>query len=276
MRLFGVLATFTLLLPGTLAQANDTPSSDSALVGSAHRVGDVFDYTVKGDIAQSISGRDAFGRKVDQAATPTILNGSEHVAIKDVTPLGISLYRSGRLVAAVNGAKPQDHKGSGWTLVRDDGSIARDNSTLGGVFLLPVVFLGEKAVKEGAELQTGDRWSAKLGTKLFGMTARPMVSYSIDSQHLLLGVQVFSIIGAGSAPMKEPIYSNSGEPLGYATGTAHITIRCDYDRANQRIMSMDVEISDSLHLNAGKKPTGTVSDHERYLVSLDPATLSQN
>jgi hypothetical protein len=273
MRLFGVFTGCLLLCSVSLAQADPAlaPEAGTAL---AHRVGDVLDYTLTGNVAQAIVGRDAYGRKVDQAAMPTTLNGSEHVAIKDMTSLGISLYRSGQLVAAVSGGKPVKHPGSGWTLVRDDGTIARDNGNLGGVFLLPLVFLGENAVNDGAALRVGDRWSAKLGTKLFGMTARPTIRFAVDSQHLLLGVEVFSLTGEGSAPMKEPIYSNSGEPLGYATGTARIMVRCDYDRVNKRIMSMELDITDSLHLTSGKKTFGTVSDRQRYLVSLEPATLS--
>ena len=157
--------------------------------------------------------------------------------------------------------------------MRDDGSIAKDSGNLGGVFLLPLPFLGDRSVNAGLDLAVGTSWSEKLGTKLYGMMARPSMDFQITGQRLVLGVNVYELDATGSAPMKEPIVSNTGEALGYATGTAHISMHGEYDPLNHRIISMDIEVTDTLHIAGSGKRTGTVEDHQHYAVELDPASL---
>jgi hypothetical protein len=239
----------------------------------AHRVGDAFDYTVRGSMTQAILANDSLGKRINQPGTPTSLDGREHVAIKQISPQGITLHRSGLIVAVVSN-QSRKKSGNGWTLVRDDGSIAKDTGDLGGVFLLPLPFLGERSINEGLDLAVGTQWSDKLGTKLYGMTARPTMDFQIMGQHLALGVNVYEIEAVGTVPMKEPIVSNTGEALGYATGTAHISVHGEYDPANHRMISMDVDLVDTLRISGAAHHGGTVDDHQHYIVELDPASLA--
>jgi hypothetical protein len=279
-RFVGALAAASLLLLGSSgALAQDTGSAAASAVApvsaGTHRVGDAFDYTVHGSMAQSILAHDVLGQRVSQPGTPTALDGREHIAIKQVSDSGITLHRSGLIVAVVPNAKPQQKAGKSWTLVRDDGSIARDTGNLGGVFLLPLPFLGDKSLNAGSDLQVGSHWTDKLGTRLYGMTARPSMDFQVSGQRLVLGVDVFDVDAEGTVPMKEPVFSNSGEALGYAIGTAHVTVHGQYDHVNHRMLSMDVDVVDSLHLSgSAKHAQGTVSDHQHYVVELDPASLA--
>jgi hypothetical protein len=280
-RFAGALGAASLLLlgsSGALAQGTE-PAAASAVAPvtaeSTHRVGDAFDYTVHGSMAQSILAHDVLGQRVSQPGTPTALDGREHIAIKQISGSGITLHRSGLIVAVVPNAKPQQKAGKSWTLVRADGSIASDTGNLGGVFLLPLPFLGERSLNAGTELEVGSHWTEKLGTKLYGMTARPTMDFQISGQRLVLGVDVYDLEAEGTVPMKEPVFSNSGEALGYAIGTAHIVVRGQYDHVNHRMLSMDVDVEDSLRLSgATKHAQGTVGDHQHYVVELDPASLA--
>jgi hypothetical protein len=241
---------------------------------TTHRVGQVFDYSLHGEVGQTISGRDASGRAVDQRAAATTLTGRERIAIKQTSTRGMTLHRSGAITASVAG-RPVSKPGTGWTLVNSDGTVVRDHGTLGGLFLLPLGFLGERAVNGGATIAVGDSWSGKLGTKLYGMTARPQMKFSVTGTRFVLGTSVFSVQATGTVPMKEPVVTNSGEMLGYATGTAHITLSFDYDRANARVVAMDLRVQDDLRLSGGSKAArGKVSDSQRYLVALDAGSIS--
>jgi hypothetical protein len=185
-----------------------------------------------------------------------------------------SLHRSGAITASVAG-RPVSKPGTGWTLVNRDGTVVRDHGTLGGLFLLPLGFLGERAVNGGATIAVGDSWSGKLGTKLYGMTARPQMKFTVTGTRFVLGTSVFSVEATGTVPMKEPVVTNSGDMLGYATGTARITLNFDYDRANARVVAMDLRVQDDLRLSGGKKAArGKVSDTQRYLVALDAGSIS--
>ena len=280
-RFAGAVVAASLLLLGS----SGAFASDSAVAGpaapapaeSAHRVGDAFDYTVRGSMTQSILAHDVLGQKVDQPGTPTALDGREHISIKQISDSGITLHRSGLIVAVVPNAKPQQKAGKSWTLVRDDGSIARDTGNLGGVFLLPLPFLAGKSLNAGSELQVGTRWTEKLGTKLYGMTARPTMDFEVTGQRLVLGIDVFDVDADGTVPMKEPVFSNSGEALGYAIGNAHIAVHGQYDHVNHRMISMQVDVDDNLRLSgATKHAQGTVGDQQHYVVELDPASLATN
>jgi len=280
-RFAGVIVAASLLLlgPSGVLAEDTAPVPGSAIAPVAadgpHRVGDAFDYTVHGSMTQSILAHDVLGQKVDQPGMPTALDGREHISIKQISDSGITLHRSGLIVAVVPNAKPQQKAGKSWTLVRDDGSIARDTGNLGGVFLLPLPFLGDKSLNAGSDLQVGSRWTDKLGTKLYGMTARPTMDFEVSGQRLVLGVDVFDIDADGTVPMKEPVFSNSGEALGYAIGTAHITVHGQYDHVNHRMISMEVDVEDTLRLSgATKHAQGTVGDHQHYVVELDPASLA--
>ncbi|MBV8172511.1 MAG: hypothetical protein JO219_11335 [Candidatus Eremiobacteraeota bacterium] len=256
----------------TLVNGDNTAAAPATETGAVHRVGDSFDYTVKGSMLQSILANDGLGKKIDQPGLPTALDGREHIAVKQISLQGLTLHRSGLIVAIVSN-RSEKSSGKGWTIVRDDGSIAKDSGNLGGVFLLPLPFLGDRSVNAGLDLAVGTSWSEKLGTKLYGMMARPSMDFQITGQRLVLGVNVYELDATGSAPMKEPIVSNTGEALGYATGTAHISMHGEYDPLNHRIISMDIEVTDTLHIAGSGKRTGTVEDHQHYAVELDPASL---
>jgi len=247
------------------------PDPEATIV--PHRVGQVFDYSLHGEVGQSISGRDASGHSVDQRSVATTLTGRERIAIKQASSRGLTLHRSGTITATVAG-RPVSKPGTGWTLVNGDGTVVRDHGTLGGLFLLPIGFLGERAVKGGAALAAGDSWSAKLGTKLYGMIARPSMKFVVTGTRFVLGTSVFSVEATGTVPMKEPVVANSGEMLGYATGTAHITLNFDYDRAHARVVAMDLRVQDDLRLTGRSKAQGKVSDSQRYLVALDAGSIS--
>ncbi|HEY8078590.1 MAG TPA: hypothetical protein VIF62_30880, partial [Labilithrix sp.] len=64
-----------------------------------HVVGDVYDYSLHGTLSQEIVGKDPFGRIVHQPASPTDLLGRERIAVKSVAASGLSLHRSGSIVA---------------------------------------------------------------------------------------------------------------------------------------------------------------------------------
>ncbi len=241
---------------------------------STHRVGQIFNYSLHGEVGQSILGRDSSGRAVDQRATTTTLTGRERIAIKQLSPQGITLHRSGAITATVEG-RPVSKPGTGWTFVDGNGTVVRDHGTLGGLFLLPLGFLGERAVNGGAALAIGGSWSGKLGTKLYGMVARPKMKYVVTGTRMVLGTSVFSVEATGTVPMREPVVTNAGEMLGYATGNARITLRFDYDRANARVVAMDLRVQDDLRLSGGAKSAqGKVSDTQRYLVALDAGSIS--
>jgi hypothetical protein len=251
------------------------PATPEALPAIApHRVGQVFNYSLHGEVGQSISARDAAGHTVAQRASTTTLTGRERIAIRQISPRGITLHRSGAITASVAG-RPVSKPGTGWTLINGDGTVVRDHGTLGGLFLLPLGFLGERAVNRGAALAVGASWSGKLGTKLYGMVARPQMKYTVTGTRLVLGTSVYSIEATGNVPMKEPVVTNAGEMLGYATGSARITLRFDYDRANARVVAMDLRVQDDLKLSGAKKTArGKVSDTQRYLVALDAGSIS--
>jgi hypothetical protein len=254
------------------AMAPQAPEPVSTI--TAHHVGQIFNYSLHGEVGQSILGRDASGRAVDQRATATTLTGRERIAIKQTSSQGITLHRSGAITASVEG-RPVSKPGTGWTLVNGDGTVVRDHGTLGGLFLLPLGFLGERAVNGGAALAIGGSWSGKLGTKLYGMTARPKMNYVVTGTRLVLGTSVFSIEATGTVPMREPVVTNTGEMLGYATGSARISLRFDYDRLNARVVAMDLRVQDDLKLPGGSKyGQGKVSDVQRYLVALDAGSIS--
>ncbi len=129
-------------------------------------------------------------------------------------------------------------------------------------------------MKSGGELAVGDRWSAKLGTKLYGMTARPHLTFTVTAERLISGTKIYSIEASGSAPMKEPVMTASGEPLGYATGTAWISAHFEYDRDNRRLVSMRADLTDTLrYAGPTKHVGGRVKDHQHCEVSLDQSAL---
>ncbi|HLJ83046.1 MAG TPA: hypothetical protein VKT51_02570 [Candidatus Eremiobacteraceae bacterium] len=248
-----------------------TPTSSAI---AAHRAGQIYDYSLHGEVGQSIVGSDALGRAVDQRAMPTTLNGRERVAIKEASSDGLTLHRSGAITATVAG-RPVSKPGTGWTLVNAEGVVVRDHGTLGGLFLLPLGFLGERAVKGGAVLAIGDSWGGKLGTKLYGMTARPELSFSVTGMRYVLGQSVYSIDATGTVPMREPVVTNTGVLLGYASGSAKLDLRFDYDRANARVVALDLTVRDTLTMSGtGKSARGKVEDTQRYLVALDAGSIS--
>jgi hypothetical protein len=240
-----------------------------------HAVGDVFNYSLHGTLSQSIVGHDPFGRQVRQVATPTVLQGRERIAVKAISAQGLALHRSGSVVATFNGKSSSTQSGTGWTLVTPLGNVEdRKGSTLGGLFLLPLGFLADRAVNGGATPNVGDRWNAKLGMTLFGMAAQPRLSFSVVGTRRVFGMTVLNLVATGSAPVKEPVVTNDGIALGNAVGTAHVTLRCDYDPASLRAVSMDIVVWADLRLATSRHgASGKVSDRQRYLVALDADSL---
>lgn len=260
-----------------LAPAAADQSATAAVWPSprAHAVGDVMDYSLRGTMSSSIRGHDAFGRLVRQAATPTMLIGRERVAIKEITSEGLGLHRSGTIVATFKGKSSPAQTGTGWTLVTPNGVVEdRKGSTLGGLFLLPLGFLGERSVDGGTPLAVGTHWETKLGVALFGMAARPTMRFEVTGTRQIFGTTVYSLSATGTAPIVEPIVTNDALPMGNAKGTAHISLQCDYDPHVMRTISMDIHVVDNLSIVArAHGPTGAVHDDQHYLVALDEASI---
>ncbi|MDQ6768314.1 MAG: hypothetical protein M3Z41_10945 [Candidatus Eremiobacteraeota bacterium] len=273
MLILGLLLVAGLLAsPTTVAGASSpgpTPGPPSRFVG------ETLSYSLRAVMTQSIAGKDTFGRQINQASTPTSIKLHESIAITKATQQDISLHRYGTITAVVVGAKPVTKSGQGWTTVDSRGLVVRDSGKLGGLFLLPLPFLANASMKEGAELAVGDRWSGRLGTKLYGMTARPNLTFTVTAERFVAGAKVYSIDAAGTVPMKEPVMTVAGDSLGYATGTADITTHFEYDRDNRRLVSMHAELNDTLHYRGpAKRLAGRVRDHQLCDVSLDSSSVS--
>lgn len=239
-----------------------------------HVVGDVYDYSLHGTLSQAIVGKDPFGRNVRQPATPTDLLGRERIAVKSVAASGLSLHRSGSIVATFKGRSSPSQRGTGWTLVTPEGDVHdRKGSTLGGLFLLPLAFLADRAVDDGLTPAIGSTWSAKLGMALFGMTAQPRLRFQVTGSRKVLGVLVYTLTATGTAPVKEPVVTNDGIALGDAVGTSHVTLRCDYDPAARRAVSMDIAVASQLDISSHGKRTGTLTERQHYLVALDAGSI---
>ncbi|HLW38509.1 MAG TPA: hypothetical protein VKR99_08790 [Candidatus Eremiobacteraceae bacterium] len=273
MVLLAIVAAGIVLAPAALSATAATQPAATALAPQSHHIGETFDYSLHGEMSQSIMGQDAFGRRLNQVLAPTSVKGHESIAITALSASLVSLERSGSVTATVDGATPHTQPGSGFTTVDNRGAVLRDKGKLGGLFLLPVVFLGDQAMNQGNALQIGDRWAGQLGTKLYGMLSRPMLHFSVVGERTVLGVNVYSVIADGDVKMKEPVMTSTGEALGYATGVAHVTVHADYDRDNRRLVSMDIELTDTLHYAVSKHIRGSVHDHQRYLVALDASSM---
>lgn len=239
-----------------------------------HVVGDVYDYSLHGTLSQAIVGKDPFGHAVRQPATPTDLQGRERIAIKSINASGLSLHRSGTIVATFKGRSSPSQRGAGWTLVTPRGDVKdRKGSTLGGLFLLPLSFLADRAVDDGLTPEIGSVWTAKLGMALFGMTAQPRLRFRVTGRRTVLGVVVYTLTATGTAPVHEPVVTNDGVALGDAVGTSRVTLRCDYDPAARRAVSMDIAVAANLNITARGKNTGKLSERQHYLVALDAGSM---
>lgn len=241
-----------------------------------HAIGDVLAYSLHGTLSQQIRGHDPFGRSIRQDGVPTVLQGRERIAIKAVDDRGLSLHRSGTISATFNGHSPVAQTGAGWTLVTPEGSVRdRKGSTLGGLFLLPLGFLGERAVDNGAIPVVGTAWTNKLGMALFGMTAQPMLHYQVTGTRSIFGTVVLTLVGNGTAPVKEPVVSNDGIALGDAIGITHVTLRCDFDPLTRRAIAMDISLHGDLRIRGGHgRGTGVVADRQHILVALDASSIN--
>jgi hypothetical protein len=271
-------ALFTVVTPLALAPANaGTPEAPADWPSPRpHAVGDVLDYSLRGTMSAEIKAHDAFGRAIRQQATPTLLVGRERIAVKSISPRGLALHRSGSIIATFKGKSSPAQSGSGWTLVSSDGIVQdRKGSTLGGLFLLPLGFLGDRSVNDGAPLAVGAHWQSKLGVALFGMAARPLMRFEVTGTREIFGTTVYTLSATGTAPIVEPIVTNDAVPLGNAKGTAHITLHCDFDPHVMRTVSMDIDVIDDLHIvGRSHSPGGDVHDEQHYLVALDAASIN--
>lgn len=275
MLIVAMVAAVVIASHGSHATNTVAQTAGAALAPQSHHIGETLDYSLHGEISQTVVGNDVFGRSINQTTAPTVIKGHENISITGLNASSLSLQRSGEVTAFVPGAKPFARPASGWTTVDIFGAVLQDKGKLGGLFLLPVAFLGEQAVNRGNALQIGDRWSAQLGTKLYGMLGRPMLHFSVTGQRTVLGVDVYSIVADGDVKMKEPVLTAMGEALGFATGSAHITAQADYDRINHRLVSLQFELTDVLHYTgAGHHVAGRVKDHQRYLVALDDSSMA--
>jgi len=261
--LFAAVAALFL----TTADAAEPTTTPPAQV---RYVGETMSYSLHATMSQSIAGDDAFGRRISQTSAPTSLKLHERISITKTTPEDLGMHRLGSITATVDGAKPVNKDGQGWTTVNNAGIVLHDSGKLGGLFLLPLPFLADAAMHDGQDLTVGDTWSGQLGTKLYGMTARPHLKFSVTAERLVGDTRVYSIDATGTVPMKEPVMTTSGEPLGYATGMASVTAHLEYDRANRRIVSMRAQLTDVLHYKGPtKRASGHVKDHQQCEVSLD-------
>lgn len=269
------LAAIAMVSSPSMGAANSGSTLPLAVVSPRpHVVGDVYDYALHGTLSQAIVGKDPFGRAVRQPATPTDLQGRERIAIKSIGASGLSLHRSGTIVATFNGRSSPSQRGTGWTLVTPHGDVKdRKGSTLGGLFLLPLAFLADRAVDDGLTPAIGSAWTAKLGMALFGMTAQPRLHFQVTGRRTVLGVLVYTLAATGTAPVKEPVVTNDGIALGDAIGTSHVTLHCDYDPAARRAVSMDISVAANLHITTRGKSTGTLSERQHYLVALDAGSI---
>lgn len=271
-------ATAALALTASPARSADSAST-LPLPGVSprpHIVGDVYEYSLHGTLSQAIEGRDPFGHAIHQPATPTDLQGRERIAVKSVDGKGLSLHRSGSIVATFKGRSSPAQRGAGWTLVTPQGDVLdRKGSTLGGLFLLPLSFLADRAVNGGAMPAIGSAWTAKLGMALFGMTAQPRLRFEVTGSRTVLGVLVYTLAATGTAPVKEPVVTNDGIALGDAMGTSHIDLHCDYDPAARRALSMDIAVKANLAIAAHGKTHGTLTERQHYLVALDASSIGR-
>ena len=224
-------------------------------------------YHLHGVVAQAIKARDRFGRRYDQPASMSRLEGREEIVIRQTSPGALALERSGRIVAVVR-EKSSPRSGRARTELRSDGSLARDDGKLGGIFLFPLPFLATHSINGGAELHVGDRFTQSLGTKLFGMRAPPRVILAVGAESP--AGDTYMLTGSGAAPMKEFTVAADGTALGYASGTAHLTLSCDYDRRNLRARALTVDVRDTLRLtDASHRTIGTVKDTQHYRITLE-------
>jgi len=270
--MLAILAAGLVALQSAVADGSG-PSPTPA--PQARYVGETLSYSLSAVMSQSIAGSDAFGKAVNQTSAPTNVKLHESIDITKATPQDLSMHRTGTITAVVVGAKPVSKTGQGWTTVTSAGQIVHDSGKLGGLFLLPLPFLADAAMKSGGDLSVGDRWSGKLGTKLYGMTAQPRLVFTVTAESVVSGSKVYSIEATGSVPMKEPVMTASGDPLGYAKGTAEISAHFEYDRDNRRLVFMRAELSDTLHYSGPTKHvSGRVKDHQQCEVSLDQASLA--
>jgi hypothetical protein len=105
------------------------------------------------------------------------------------------------------------------------------------------------------------------------MTARPRLKFTVTAERLVAGDKIYTIEAAGTVPMKEPVMTASGEPLGYATGMADISAHLEYDRDNRRLVSMRADLNDTLRYSGpAKRVGGHVKDHQQCDVSLDESS----
>ena len=264
----------SLSAAGADATGSALPLADAS--PRPHQVGDIFSYSLHGTLSQAIVGRDAFGRSIRQAAAPTDLQGREKVAVKSITTRGLALHRSGSILATFSGRSSPAQPGSAWTLVTPQGDVLdRKGSTLGGLFLLPLGFLGDRAVNGGAAVAIGSHWSGKLGMALFGMIAQPFMRYQVVGSRKVFGVSVVTLSGSGTVGVKEPIVTNEGVALGNGTGRAHVTLHCDYDPLSLRAIAMDIQVVSDLRVRATKQSgSGAVTDRQHYLVALDAGSIA--
>ena len=257
----GLLAMFS-----AVADSSQTSSTSAA----TRFVGETFSYSAHAVMSQSIAGNDVFGRRINQTSAPTSVKLHESIAITKTTAQDLTMHRLGTITAVVVGARPVTKSGQGWTVVNNSGIVVRDTGKLGGLFLLPLPFLADGSMKAGAQLAIGDTWSGELGTKLYGMTARPRLKFTVTAASIVSDIKVYIIEATGTVPMKEPVMTASGEPLGYATGIADVTAHLEYDRDKRRLVSMHAELNDTLHYKGPTKHvTGRVKDHQQCVVSLD-------
>ncbi|HXW50648.1 MAG TPA: hypothetical protein VEJ41_01555 [Candidatus Acidoferrales bacterium] len=252
----------------------DAPQATPIPQTQTRKVGEKLDYSLHALLTQTIAGKDAFGRIIDQQAVPTNVKGFERIVVTKVDGAGVTLHRSGTITVTVDDVRPVITQPQSWSLIDTRGKIVRDSGRLGGFFLLPLPFLGETAVKAGDDLAVGDAWTGKLGTRLFGMMAQPELHFVVTGTRLVFGVQVFTIQATGTVPMREPVMTLSDEALGYATGIAHISAQLDYDRASRRLVSLEAVLLDSLHYN-GPHAGGMVHDHESWSIALDASSMTE-
>src|SRR5579872_6263661 len=126
------------IVAGGIVSATAAVSSPAttALAPATRHIGETLDYSLHGEMSQSILGRDPFGRTIHQVSSPTSVRGHENIAVTGLSSSLVSLQRSGSVTATVPGARPATRNGAGWTKVDHRGAVLEDKGKLGGLFLL--------------------------------------------------------------------------------------------------------------------------------------------
>src|SRR5579864_4666696 len=104
MLVLAIVAASVISSSALVASTDPVLPADSALAAQTHHIGETLDYSLHGEMSQTIIGKDAFGRSIRQSSAPTSIKGHENISITGLSPNLVSLQRSGEVTAIVTGA----------------------------------------------------------------------------------------------------------------------------------------------------------------------------